>query len=378
MKLIHLSDLHIGKRVNEVSMIEDQAYILTQILRIIDEERPDAVLIAGDVYDKSVPSAEAVTLFDEFLCRLAQRRMSTLIISGNHDSAERLAFGNRLFESSGIHISPVYSGETQPVTLSDEHGEVKFWLLPFVKPVHVKRYFPDDGIESYTDAIRVAIAHMGVDAASRNVLLTHQFVTGAATCESEEISVGGSDNVDASVFADFDYVALGHIHGPQNIGSSRIRYCGTPLKYSFSEAGHYKSVTVVELGAKGDLTLRTVPLTPRRDLRELRGTFAALTDKAYYAAQTTGDYLHITLTDEEDVPEAMGRLRVIYPNLMKLTYDNTRTRTNQIVGSAEDVKRKSPLELFEELYETQNNQPMSAEQRAFALELIESVQEGSL
>lgn len=378
MKLIHLSDLHIGKRVNEVSMIEDQAYILTQILHIIDEERPDAVLIAGDVYDKSVPSAEAVTLFDEFLCRLAQRRMSTLIISGNHDSAERLAFGNRLFESSGIHISPVYSGETEPVVLSDEHGDVKFWLLPFVKPVHVKRYFPDEGIESYTDAIRVAIAHMNVDKSERNVLLTHQFVTGAATCESEEISVGGSDNVDASVFADFDYVALGHIHGPQNIGSSRIRYCGTPLKYSFSEAGHYKSVTVAELGVKGDLNLRTVPLTPRRDLREIRGTFAQLTDKTYYSAQTTDDYLHITLTDEEDVPEAMGRLRVIYPNLMKLTYDNTRTRTNQIVGSAEDVKRKSPLELFEELYETQNNQPMSAEQRAFALELIESVQEGSL
>ena len=378
MKLIHLSDLHIGKRVNEVSMIEDQEYILTQILHIIDEERPDAVLIAGDVYDKSVPSAEAVTLLDDFLCRLAKRRMPTLIISGNHDSAERLAFGNRLFESSGIHISPVYSGETQPVTLSDEHGEVKFWLLPFVKPAHVKRYFPDDGIESYTDAIRVAIAHMGVDAASRNVLLTHQFVTGAATCESEEISVGGSDNVDASVFADFDYVALGHIHGPQNIGSNRVRYCGTPLKYSFSEAGHYKSVTVVELGAKGDLNLRTVPLTPRHDMREIRGTFAELTDKAYYSAQTTDDYLHITLTDEEDVPEAMGRLRVIYPNLMKLTYDNTRTRTNQIVGSAEDVKRKSPLELFEELYETQNNQSMSAEQRAFALELIESIQEGSL
>ena len=378
MKLIHLSDLHIGKRVNEVSMIEDQEYILTQILHIIDEERPDAVLIAGDVYDKSVPSAEAVTLLDDFLCRLAGRRMPTLIISGNHDSAERLAFGNRLFESSGIHISPVYSGETQPVTLSDEHGEVKFWLLPFVKPAHVKRYFPDDGIESYTDAIRVAIAHMGVDAASRNVLLTHQFVTGAATCESEEISVGGSDNVDASVFADFDYVALGHIHGPQNIGSNRVRYCGTPLKYSFSEAGHYKSVTVVELGAKGDLNLRTVPLTPRHDMREIRGTFAELTDKAYYSAQTTDDYLHITLTDEEDVPEAMGRLRVIYPNLMKLTYDNTRTRTNQIVGSAEDVKRKSPLELFEELYETQNNQAMSAEQRAFALELIESIQEGSL
>ena len=378
MKLIHLSDLHIGKRVNEVSMIEEQEYILTQILRIIDGERPDTVLIAGDVYDKSVPSAEAVTLFDDFLCRLARRQLPVLIISGNHDSPERLSFGGRLMEGAGIHFSPVYHGEVKPITLTDAQGEVHFWLLPFVKPAHVKRYFPDEGIERYTDAVRVAIANMGVDNTARNVLLTHQFVTGASTCESEELSVGGSDNVDASVFDDFDYVALGHIHGPQNIGSNRIRYCGTPLKYSFSEAGHYKSVTVAELGGKGELTLRTVPLTPRHDLREIQGTFADLTDKAYYSATVTDDYLHIILTDEEDVAEAMGRLRVIYPNLMKLTYDNTRTRTNQIVGGAEDVKRKSPLELFEELYEKQNNQPMSEVQRAFALELIESIQEGSL
>ena len=378
MKLIHLSDLHIGKRVNEVSMIEDQEYILTQILRIVDEEKADAVLIAGDVYDKSVPSAEAVTLFDDFLCRLARRQMPVLIISGNHDSPERLAFGGRLFESSGIHISQVYDGAIRPVSLRDAKGEVKFWLLPFVKPAHVKRFYPDAGIESYTDAIRVAIAGMELDKNERNVLLTHQFVTGAATCESEEISVGGSDNVDASVFADFDYVALGHIHGPQNIGSNRVRYCGTPLKYSFSEAGHYKSVTVVELEGKGELNLRTVPLIPRHDLREIRGTFAQLTDKAYYAATAADDYLHVILTDEEDVPEAVGRLRVIYPNLMKLSYDNTRTRTHQVIGGAEHVKSKSPLQLFEELYEQQNNQPMSDVQRAFALELIESIREGGL
>jgi len=376
MKLIHLSDLHIGKRVNEVSMIEDQKYILMQILRITCDEKADALLIAGDVYDKSVPSADAVTLFDDFLCRLAKKGIPTLIISGNHDSAERLAFGNRLFESSGIHISSAYNGTTESVTLSDEHGAVTLWLLPFVKPVHVKRFFPDDIIESYTDAVRVAIDNMNIDENERNVLLTHQFVTGASTCESEEISVGGSDNVDASVFEKFDYVALGHIHGPQNIGSNRIRYCGTPLKYSFSEANHYKSVTVVELGNKGDLTLRTIPLTPRHDLREIRGTFAQVTDKEYYSAQVTDDYLHIILTDEEDVPEAMGRLRVIYPNLMTLSYDNTRTRTVQIVGSAEDVKSKSPLTLFEELYKKQNNQPMSDEQRAFAQELIDTIQEG--
>ena len=378
MKLIHLSDLHIGKRVNEMSMIEDQAYILLQILQIIDEEKADAVLIAGDVYDKSVPSAEAVTLFDDFLCRLAKRNKPVLIISGNHDSPERLAFGNRLLELGGIHISPAYDGNVRTVTLADAHGEVVFWLLPFVKPAHVKRFYPDAGIESYTDACRVAVEQMGLDTEKRNVLLTHQFVTGASTCESEEISVGGSDNVDASVFAAFDYVALGHIHGPQNIGSNRIRYCGTPLKYSFSEETHHKSVTVVKLGKKGELELQLRPLLPKHDLRSIRGTFAALTDKSFYESTATDDYLHVILTDEEDVPEAVGKLRVIYRNMMKLSYDNTRTRTNQIIDGAAEVQRKSPLELFEELYAIQNNQPMSQEQRSFAQELIESIREGNL
>ena len=319
-----------------------------------------------------------MTLFDGFLCLLAERKLPVLIISGNHDSPERLAFGGRLMEGAGIHLSPVYNGKVEPVTLSDSHGDVNFWLLPFVKPIHVKRYFPDAGIESYTDAVRAAIEQMGVDFTARNVLVTHQFVTGAATCESEELSVGGTDNVDADLFDGFDYVALGHLHGPQNIGSGRVRYCGTPLKYSFSETGHYKSVTVVELGEKGDLQLHTVPLTPRHDLREIRGTFGSLTDKNFYSGTAVEDYLHIILTDEEDVAEAVGRLRVIYPNLMKLSYDNSRTRVDRVVGGAEDVNRKSPLELFEELYEIQNNQPMSEVQKAFAQELIESIREGSL
>ncbi len=378
MKLVHLSDLHIGKRVNEISMIDDQAYILTQILHRIDEVNPDAVLISGDVYDKSVPPAEAVTLLDDFLCRLAKRQLQVFLIAGNHDSAERLAFGNRLMEQTGIHISPVYDGTVQSYTLQDEHGTVKFYLLPFVKPAHVRRYFPEAGIESYTDAIRVAVENMQVDESCRNVLLTHQFVTGATTCESEEISVGGTDNVDAAVFAPFDYVALGHLHGPQNIGSNRIRYCGTPLKYSFSEANHYKSMTVVELGEKGEVRLETLPLQPRHDMRQIRGTFAQLTDKAFYDGTVTDDYLHIILTDEEDVPEAMGRLRKIYPNMMQLSYDNTRTRTNQSIDGAADVKNKTPLELFEELYEKQNNQPMSDVQRAYTQELMESIWEGSI
>lgn len=380
MKLIHLSDLHIGKRVNDISMMEDQAYILLQILQIIDDEKADAVLIAGDVYDKSIPSAEAVVLFDDFLCRLANRHVPVLIISGNHDSQERLAFGNRLLELGGIHISPVYDGTVHSVTLTDEYGEVVFWLLPFIKPAHVRRFYPDAGIESYNDACRVAVGKIPFDVTKRNVLLTHQFVTGASFDPegSEEISVGGSENVDASAFEGFDYVALGHIHGPQNIGSNRIRYCGTPLKYSLSEASHHKSVTVVKLGNKGELELQLRPLTPKHDLRQIRGTFAELTDKTFCEGTATEDYVYAVLTDEEDIPEAVGKLRLIYPNLMHLKYDNTRTRANQVITGAEDVQRKNPLELFGELYELQNNQPMSEEQRDFTRELIESIWEGNV
>lgn len=378
MKFVHLSDLHLGKRVNEVSMIEDQAYILQSIIRIIKDEHADAVLLSGDIYDKSVPSAEAVTLFDSFLSRLAQLKVQVLAISGNHDSPERLAFGNRLMEGAGIHISPVYNGQVLPVELTDAHGSVKFWLLPFIKPAHVKRFYPDEGIESYTDAVRVAIEKMEIDPTQRNVLLTHQFVTGSTTCESEEISVGGSDNVDSSVFENFDYVALGHIHGPQNIGSSKIRYCGTPLKYSFSEVDHYKSVTVVELGKKGELKLQTAALTPLHDMRAIQGSFAEVTDKAFYSKINTDDYLQVTLTDEDDIPEAIGKLRIVYPNIMKLLYDNTRTRADQLIDGGCNVEQKSQLELFGELYALQNNQPMSQEQSSFVQSLIESIWEDDL
>lgn len=372
MRLIHLSDLHLGKRLAERSLIKDQEYILDQILEILDAEQPDAVLICGDVYDKSVPSAEAVELLDDFLCRLAARRLQVFLISGNHDSPERLAFGGRLMEQAGIHLSPVYNGEVRPITLRDSFGEVSFYMLPFVKPVHVRRFFPEATVESYTDAVRLAVEHMGVDENRRNVLLTHQFVTGAERCESEEVSVGGSDNVDASVLEAFDYVALGHIHGPQDI-TEKIRYCGTPLKYSFSEAEHTKSVTVVELSEKGRLEVRTVPLIPLRDLRRLRGTYEVLTTKANYEGTATQDFLHITLTDEEDVPEAMGRLQVIYPNLVSIAYDNTRTRETVQVGGAGNVRQKEPLELFCELYEKQNNQPMSDVQKAYVQELLDTM-----
>ena len=375
MKFLHLSDLHIGKRVNEFSMLEDQEYILKKINNIIDDEKPEAVVIAGDVYDKSVPSAEAVQLFDDFLCGLAQRKLHVFVISGNHDSAERMAFGSRLMDVSGVHMSPVYNGKVEPISVDDEFGKINFWMLPFVKPANVRRYFEDAEIETYTDAVRVAVENMNVKPDERNVIVTHQFVTGAEKCESEEISVGGTDNVDASVFDCFDYVALGHIHGPQNIKSERIRYCGTPLKYSFSEAKHEKSVTVVEIGEKGMLDVRTVALEPMRDMREIKGAYNDIVLKDNYINTNRNDYMHITLTDEEDIPDAIGKLRVIYPNIMKIDYDNKRTRNSAKLDIIENIEQRSPFDLFLEFYEKQNNQPMNDEQSDFVRTLIEEIKE---
>ena len=376
MKFLHLADLHLGKRVNGFSMLEDQAHILRQILAILDDEQPDGVLIAGDVYDKSVPTVEAVELLDGFLTELRTRGVPVLLISGNHDSPERLAFGGRVMDSCGIHISPVYDGALAPVTLHDTFGPVHVWLLPFVKPAHVRRWFPDADIESYTDAVAEAVAHMDIDTAARNVLVTHQFVTGGTRSGSEELSVGGTDNVDSGVFAPFDYVALGHLHGAQHIGSETIRYAGSPLKYSFSEARQHKSVTVVTLGEKGDVQVRTVPLTPLRDLREIRGSYDELTARSFYEHTTyRSDYLHLILTDEQDVFDAMSRLRTIYPYLMTLDYDNARTRAAGGMSVPAETERRTPLELFEALYQRQNHQPMSEVQREYIAQLMEQIME---
>lgn len=376
MKFLHLADLHLGKRVNGFSMLEDQAHILRQILAILDDEQPDGVLIAGDVYDKSVPSVEAVELLDDFLTELRARGVPVLLISGNHDSPERLAFGGRVMDSCGIHISPVYDGALAPVTLQDAFGPVHVWLLPFVKPAHVRRWFPDADIESYTDAMAEAVAHMDIDTAARNVLVTHQFVTGGTRSGSEELSVGGTDNVDSGVFAPFDYVALGHLHGAQHIGRETIRYAGSPLKYSFSEARQHKSVTVVTLGEKGDVQVRTVALTPLRELREIRGSYDELTARSFYEHTTyRSDYLHLILTDEQDVFDAMSRLRTIYPYLMTLDYDNARTRAAGGMSVPAETERRTPPELFEALYKRQNHQPMSEVQREYIAQLMEQIME---
>lgn len=368
MKLMHLSDLHLGKRVNGFSMIEDQRHVLEQILAMAGEARPDAALLCGDIYDKTVPSAEAVELFDDFLSRLATLT-TVYIISGNHDSAERLAFGGRLLAASRVYVSPVYDGT---VTAVEQDGVV-FHLLPFLKPAHVRRFYPDAEIESYTDAIRTALSGIDFEDGKRHVLLTHQLVTGSERCESEELSIGGSDNVDAEVFAGFDYVALGHLHGPQRAGAEHIRYCGTMLKYSFSEADHHKSVTFVELG-EGKPEISTRPLTPLRDMKVIRGAYDDLMARSYYQDTDLPDcYLHIVLTDEEDVPEALARMRNVYPYIMKLTYDNTRTRLQQNPLELTAERDSGPLELFGLLYEKQNNREMGAEQTAYLTALIESI-----
>ena len=375
MKFIHLSDLHLGKRVHEFSMYDEQQAILEQILKVIDTEKPDGVLIAGDIYDKSVPPAEAVMLFDDFLVNLSKRALQVFIISGNHDSPERIAFGARIMNESGIHLSPVYDGNIMPFTMSDEYGNVNIYMLPFIKPSHVRRYFADEEIATYTDAVRVAVKHMNVNKDERNILLTHQFVTGASRSDSEEISVGGTDNVSASVFEDFDYVALGHIHSPQICGAPHIRYCGTPLKYSFSEMHDVKSLTVVELFDKAPI-VRIVPLTPIHDMSEIRGTFAQITDPQYYTQNPQKDhYLRVVLTDENDIPDAIGRLRIIYKNLMNLIYDNTRTRQNNLISGAFETEKKSAFELFSEFYQLRNNTPMSTEQSEYMRALIEKIEE---
>lgn len=381
MKFIHISDLHIGKRVNEKSLIDEQKHILEQICRITEARNPDAVLIAGDVYDKAVPSGEAVLLFDDFLTRLSTLCAHIFIISGNHDSAERMAFGARLMDSKGIHLSPVYNGPSEAVTLTDGYGDVDIYMLPYVRPVHVRQSLPEEdksAIDSYDSAVRKAVEMMGIDAGLRNVLITHQFVTGAVRSESEDVNVGGLDNVDASVFDCFDYVALGHLHRPQDCGDERIRYSGSPLKYSFSEVNDNKSVTLITLGEKGEMAREFIPLTPLHDWHDLRGTYEELTARDYYSGKTwTEDFVRITLTDEQDIPDAIGKLRTIYHNLMELRYDNKRTRAgNEALEGSDGAAEKTPMELFSELYFKQNGDGMSPQQEDYLKKVMEKIWEG--
>jgi exonuclease SbcD len=376
MKLVHLSDLHLGKRVNEFPMLEDQKYILKEIMSLINDEKPDGVIVAGDVYDRTVPAEDAMKVWDDFLVSLSRKKIPVYAISGNHDSAIRFSDHSALVESTGIRLAPVYDGNVRCITAEDEHGKLNIYMLPFVKPIVVRSIFPDEEINDYTDACRVAIEHMNVNTDERNILIAHQFVTGAERCDSEEISVGGLDNVDAGVFAPFDYVALGHLHKAQSVQRDTIRYCGTPLKYSFSEVRHNKSVTMLEFGAKGKVDIREIALKPSHDMREIKGTYDELMLKDNYEGTATDDYLHVILTDENDVIDAINKMRTVYPNIMKISYDNKRTRSDMTLDEINNIEEKSPMELFDEFYEKQNGQTMDEEQSSFIKECISSIWEG--
>ena len=376
MKILHTSDLHIGKRVKEFSMLDEQRFILNQILTTAEAEQPDAIILAGDIYDKSVPSAEAVSLFDDFLVSLARLGKSIFIISGNHDSPERISFASRIMQASKIYLSPVYDGTIRPVILPDGESEVAFYLLPFIKPSVVLHY-ADEGtdIKTYDDAMRYVVSKMDIDKSRRNILIAHQYVTGAERSESEDMVIGGLDNVDASVFSPFDYVALGHLHRPQYCGRETIRYSGSPLKYSFSEVFDKKSVTIIEINAGQAPVVTEHALTPLHEWYALRGTYDELTARDYYDGKGYQDaYVSITLTDEDDIPDGMRKLRTIYHRLMELSYDNKRTRAGMTnIGKPMNVNELNPIELFGELFEKQNAQPLTDRQRQYVNSLIDQV-----
>lgn len=379
MRFVHLSDIHVGKTVNEFSMIEDQRYILNDIIEKITHLKPHVVIIAGDVYDKSVPSAEAVELLDEFITKLSAKKIPIYIISGNHDSGTRLNFGSKLMESNQVYISGTYNGTLDCHTVSDEYGEVNIYMLPFIKPAVVRGFFENEQIDTYEQAVQAVIDAANIDKSQRNILVAHQFVT-AGTLQpertlSENVSVGGVDNIDIKCFDGFDYVALGHLHNPQRVGKETVRYCGTPLKYSFSESTCEKSLTAAEIKEKNNVEIAALPLVPLRDMRCIKGKIDVLLSKEIYSAANRNDYLQVILTDEEELFEPMNRLRRVYPNIMRLDFDNARTRVDNSVADVTDMESKSTLELFEEFYKLQNNAELNPPKEAVLKDIIERLEE---
>ena len=350
MRFLHLADLHLGKQMCDVSLLEDQEFILDQILSVAESERTDAVLIAGDVYQRSSPQAEAMALFDRFVSRLVDMGQKVFIISGNHDSAQRISYFSSLLRTSGVYVSEAFDGTLQRVELRDTDGALDVWMLPFLRPSQVRRFLPEFPIATGQDAVAAVLQGADLDSSRRNILLCHQFITGSETSDSEEQTVGGLDSIDASVFDAFDYVALGHIHKPQKIRRETLRYAGSPLKYSFSEASHKKSVSVVNLLEKGEVSVRTVPLYPLRDVRTLEGTLEELMRLPY-----SEDYLWITLRDELVPPDARVTLSVNFPRMMKFSVMNSKTKYDLNVAALQQMENRTVSELFADFYRLQNN-----------------------
>ncbi len=359
MKFMHLGDLHLGKSLCEFELIEDQKYILEEILEIIKEESVDALLIAGDIYDKSVPSEKATLLLDWFIKTLSERKIKTFIISGNHDSDERLNFGSSLFESNGIFISSLFTGELFKRTLEDDYGKINIFLLPFVKASAVRHFYPDETIENYDDAVRLVIDKANIDTSERNIIVSHQFVCGESNpvlSGSEGMSartvdmqaVGMVERIGYDVFDAFDYAALGHIHGPQSVGRKEVRYSGSPLKYSLSEVNNTKSVPIITLSDKGEIDISLRELKPMRDLRHLKGQLKDLLDTKNVC--NNDDFIYATLTDEDVISGAMGIFQQTYPNTVRIDYDNSHTQSIDNVNISEIAVNRSYDELITDFY----------------------------
>ena len=403
MKFMHLADLHIGKNVNGFSMLDEQRHVFKQILEHIKIEHLDAVIIAGDVYDRAVPGVDAVRVFDDFLTELADADVAVLLISGNHDSPERLNYASRLLSDKRIFMCGTFDGEPRKIVLSDDYGEVNFWLLPFIKPSYLHGIKMPDGcenkIDSYSDAVSAAIYSIKtadstiIDYNSRNVLVSHQFYIKSGTTplrsESELSPVGGLDAVECDMLAPFDYVALGHLHGAQKVGSENIRYAGSPVKYSFSECRQVKSATIVELCEKGNLSISAIPLEPIHDMREIRGEIEKLMSDVVSEREDIKereDYLRVILTNEEEIIDPMGKIRSVYPNVMALDFENSRTvidisdisnisqtsAGSRQSGQSGQTEQLSPYELFSEFFLDMNGSVMSEEQAGIIRNILDS------
>ena len=351
MKFLHLSDLHLGKQMNDVSLLEDQeAMLMYQIVPIAQKEHVDAVLIAGDIYQRSTPQAEAVALFDRFVSELAAMGKKVFVISGNHDSAQRISYFSALVKPSGVYMTEAFEGQMQSVTLSDAYGELVIWMLPFLRPQQVKRFLPEEKIVTYQDAMQAVLRQTPIDKKKRNILMCHQFITGAATSDSEDRSIGGLEQIDAALFDAFDYVALGHIHRPQKIRRLTLRYAGSPLKYSFSEADFDKSVPVIDMQEKGYIDVHTVALKPLHDVRRVEGMLDELMNMPY-----SEDYVWATVRDENVPPDARVMLTGVFPNMLKFSIVNSKTKTDVDVMATQSMENKSIVELFADFYRLQNN-----------------------
>ena len=378
MKILHLADLHLGKILQEQSFLEDQKYMLNKIIEKIKEENIETILISGDIYDRSIPPTEAVDLLDEFLNVLIRElKRKVFIIAGNHDSKERLGFGNKIFEEEGLYISSKYDGKLKKVELEDEYGKLNIYMLPFVKPVEVKQYFDDEQF-GYDEMIHKIIEKEEINTNERNIILTHQFVTARGEeverTDSEVLSLGGTDNVDVSNYDKFDYVAIGHVHRPQRIGRDTARYAGTMLKYSFSEIYKDKQATILTISKNKQISLSHHLLKPLRDMREMECSLESLLKRKCEIGNEE-DYMHVILTDEEQILDAIGKVRTVYPNVMQISFKNRRhmMQYETIQMKENQIADQNPMELFEQFYKMQNHIDLDEKRAQMAISIFEEV-----